>query len=245
MHDSNRTEDNQPILNYNEDILEHDFESDPEPDCSKDDPPSLLQPLIVEPYSSEELKKLRENVMSGRRMVDVGHIFRQLQVIASHPMKCTMGKYELKKEIRSGLFCTWSFYCDNCEKTYVVTSLPVDEKHNDNDALVWGAMSIGIGFAQLEELFSLLDVPVMSQEKYIHHEKKVGDAWETILVHKMQRNAEEEKKIALEKGNIFQGKPYITVIGDGGWAKRSYGHGMSSKSGVVVVSMTASMDLWL
>ncbi|XP_054259250.1 uncharacterized protein LOC128983994 [Macrosteles quadrilineatus] len=116
-----RTEDNQPILNYNEDILEHDIESDPEPDCSKDDPPSLLQPLIVEPYSSEELKKLREN------------------------------------------------------------------------------------------------------------------AWETILVHKMQRNAEEEKKIALEKGNIFQGKPYITVIGDGGWAKRSYGHGMSSKSGVDII----------
>lgn len=49
----------------------------------------------------------------------------------------------------------------------------------------------------------------------------------------MEKNAEEEKRIALEKGNLLHGTPYITVIGDGGWAKRSYGHGMNSLSGVV------------
>lgn len=49
----------------------------------------------------------------------------------------------------------------------------------------------------------------------------------------MKDHAEEEKRIAIEKGNIFQGVPFITVIGDGGWAKRSYGHGMNSSGGVV------------
>lgn len=49
----------------------------------------------------------------------------------------------------------------------------------------------------------------------------------------MEKNAEEEKRIALEKGNLLNVTPYITVIGDGGWAKRSYGHGMNSLSGVV------------
>lgn len=49
----------------------------------------------------------------------------------------------------------------------------------------------------------------------------------------MAAHAKEEKRIAIEKGNLLQGKPCITVIGDGGWAKRSYGHGMNSSSGVV------------
>lgn len=49
----------------------------------------------------------------------------------------------------------------------------------------------------------------------------------------MKENGQEEKKIAIEKGNMLNGIPFITVIGDGGWAKRSYGHGMNSSSGVV------------
>lgn len=49
----------------------------------------------------------------------------------------------------------------------------------------------------------------------------------------MKENGQEEKRIAVEKGNMLNGIPFITVIGDGGWAKRSYGHGMNSSSGVV------------
>lgn len=51
----------------------------------------------------------------------------------------------------------------------------------------------------------------------------------------MRENAEEERRIAIEKNNYLNGVPYITVIGNGGWAKRSYGHGMSSLSGVVSI----------
>lgn len=53
------------------------------------------------------------------------------------------------------------------------------------------------------------------------------------MLSKMKENAFEEKRIAVEKGNMLNGKPFITVIGDGGWAKRSYGHGLNSSSGVV------------
>lgn len=50
---------------------------------------------------------------------------------------------------------------------------------------------------------------------------------------KMKENGEKEKQIAISKGHIKDGIPYISVIGDGGWNKRSYGHGMSSTAGVV------------
>lgn len=56
------------------------------------------------------------------------------------------------------------------------------------------------------------------------------------MVNKMKENAEEEKRVAIAKGNLQNGIPFITVIGDGGWAKRSYGHGMNSLSGVVSVN---------
>ncbi|KAK4877152.1 hypothetical protein RN001_009658 [Aquatica leii] len=48
----------------------------------------------------------------------------------------------------------------------------------------------------------------------------------------MKETAETEKLFALEQGNVEHGLPYITVIVDGGWAKRSYGHGYTSNSGV-------------
>lgn len=44
---------------------------------------------------------------------------------------------------------------------------------------------------------------------------------------------EEEKKLAEEKGEVEDGVPYITVKVDGGWCRRTYGHGFGAKSGVV------------
>lgn len=44
----------------------------------------------------------------------------------------------------------------------------------------------------------------------------------------------EEILIANEKNHIDpDGVPYITVILDGGWSKRSYGHNYNALSGVV------------
>ncbi|XP_039278729.1 uncharacterized protein LOC120350228 [Nilaparvata lugens] len=129
--------------------------------------------------------------------------------------------------------CTKTTSSDSEE--FIVTSEPSNQKEDVNDALVWGAMVVGIGFSQLDEMMSVLDVPIMGHNKYKSHETRVGNAWEEIFFQKMKENADEEKRLALEKGNMFHGVPFITVIGDGGWAKRSYGHGMNSSGGVGVI----------
>lgn len=50
----------------------------------------------------------------------------------------------------------------------------------------------------------------------------------------MKKAGEEERRIAMEKGDVtLEGIPFITVIGDGGWSKRTYGHGYNASSGVV------------
>lgn len=50
---------------------------------------------------------------------------------------------------------------------------------------------------------------------------------------KMAQAIQEEKEAAIEKGDLDQGMPFITVQVDGGWSKRSYGHSYSANSGVV------------
>lgn len=50
----------------------------------------------------------------------------------------------------------------------------------------------------------------------------------------MKKAGELEKKNAVESGHITaDGTPYISVVCDGGWSKRSYGHGYNAASGVV------------
>lgn len=50
----------------------------------------------------------------------------------------------------------------------------------------------------------------------------------------MEDAHKQEIEIALSKKHIdADGVPYITVVLDGGWSKRSYGHNYSAMSGVV------------
>lgn len=141
------------------------------------DDSDYLPPLIVERVSVDD----EEVVLKGRRIVDMNHVLKQLEIVAMHPKHCTMGKYKLKRESISGLFCNWVYYCDNCEKDFIVTSDPLNQKDEINDALSWGAMSVGIGYSQVEELFSVLDLPIMSQRKYTAHEAEVGKVRNPIV----------------------------------------------------------------
>ncbi|KAK7867656.1 hypothetical protein R5R35_001308 [Gryllus longicercus] len=51
----------------------------------------------------------------------------------------------------------------------------------------------------------------------------------------MKEASEEEKNLAIEKGDVTDGTPFITVIVDGGWSHRSHGHRYTTNSGVSCV----------
>jgi len=51
----------------------------------------------------------------------------------------------------------------------------------------------------------------------------------------MREAAEEEKRIAIERGSYHEGVPAITVILDAGWSKRSHKHSYNAKSGVGII----------
>lgn len=52
----------------------------------------------------------------------------------------------------------------------------------------------------------------------------------------MEEAGKKERELALENGDVDpNGMPFITVLVDGGWSKRSYGHSYNAHSGVVSV----------
>ena len=50
------------------------------------------------------------------------------------------------------------------------------------------------------------------------------------LLKSMREAAEEEKRIAIEKGSYHEGVPSITVTLDAGWSKRSHKHSYNAIS---------------
>ncbi|KAK5649738.1 hypothetical protein RI129_000767 [Pyrocoelia pectoralis] len=177
-------------------------------------------------------------LLSGRRIVDIGYLLQQYHTILQHSQKCTMGRMDFKREVRSGISSKLYFQCNTCDKKeFIVTNSPLTtNKRSLNEIAVWGSMSIGIGHSQCEELFAVLDIPFMAPKTFAKctlSVKKVGNYY---TINEIKKNGQVEKQLAIENGNVnADGTPYIHVICDGGWAKRSYGHGYSSSSGVAVI----------
>ncbi|KAJ8878286.1 hypothetical protein PR048_018863 [Dryococelus australis] len=95
-----------------------------------------------------------------------------------------------------------------------------------SEAVVWDSVSVGIGYSQVEELMSVLNIAMIARETF--HRR------ETSMRQRMIENGKKEKDSAIAKGNVENGIPYISVIGDGGWDKRTYGHSYKSTSGEAV-----------
>ena len=51
----------------------------------------------------------------------------------------------------------------------------------------------------------------------------------------MAKAGQEEKEHATANSQFHQGVPYISVVADGGWSKRSHKHSYNAKSGVAVI----------
>ena len=55
------------------------------------------------------------------------------------------------------------------------------------------------------------------------------------LVQSMAAAGQKERELAISSNNYHQGVPYVSVVADGGWSKRSHKHSYNAKSGVAVI----------
>jgi hypothetical protein len=129
-----------------------------------------LPELVVETTAGTgELKP----TISGNYLCDFEYVSQQIVKREEHKAICTFGKFEFFREEAVGIVSTFIYKCQVCEKIFRLSTQPPDKIESTNDAVVWGALSIGIGREQLEEQFGILDSRMMSARKFRRHEVKI------------------------------------------------------------------------
>ena len=78
-----------------------------------------------------------------------------------------------------------------------------------------------------------MGIPTLNEGQYSKME--IGNWWRDALEEEMLKAGEEEKALAIESNDFYKGVPAITVVGDGGWSKRSHKHTYNAMGGVGVI----------
>lgn len=149
---------------------------------------------------------------------------------------CTNDSLKIEKEIRTGFKSTLVVRCLSCLEQKRVTTDDVSETLDINQAVVLGALGSGVGYTQVRQQFGYCNIPVISTQLYIKTEMELANSIHEVAWEVLEVAGEEEKAIAIRKGHIDpDGVPFITVIADGAWSKRSYKVNYDAASGVVRV----------
>ncbi|KAK4886106.1 hypothetical protein RN001_002377 [Aquatica leii] len=178
--------------------------------------------------------------LDGRRIVDFQYFFTSMKTVADHGARfgCSMNNLNIVGERRIGLNSIIRLFCNMCNTKFNLNTFKESEKTEMdlNEAAVSGSHSIGIGFSNLEELLSTMDIPCMSYKKIKTTEDVINDGWEKAANIKMKEAAIKEAECARSIGRIDNdGVPLLEVVADGCWSKRSYRSNYSALSGAAAI----------
>ncbi|XP_067203566.1 uncharacterized protein [Linepithema humile] len=172
----------------------------------------------------------------SRCIVDLSFMWNEIhRVFDDHArgIECQFKDWKLVNSRRRGLLTQLFFKCQMCNYEANIWSEPSEPNKLDlNKAAVATTITIGNGYAQLEEFCAGINIPCMSEKTYIKYRENVVDDFQKIAMESMKMAGELEKQLALERNETINGIPYITVVADGSWMKRSYGNTYDSLSGV-------------
>lgn len=143
----------------------------------------------------------------------------------------------LVSEIKRGLNSTFKFQCKKCGVLRKLHACPKkDNSLNCNEDAVLGITSVGSGYYHLKEIFTNLNVPVMSNTSYNKIQKSQQKDWRNVAEESALNALYEEIELAKTLGSVdVNGFALIPVVSDGGWGKRSYGKAFNSLSGCAVI----------
>ncbi|KAJ8964170.1 hypothetical protein NQ314_005080 [Rhamnusium bicolor] len=187
--------------------------------------------------------------LEGRRLVDIGYLLIQINDMSQHPpFDCRFSDMEPVNEHRVGVKTKILYRCKMCniEKTLAL----IDDSGNKmdvNDALALGTLSTGTGYSMVNELFSVLNVPFMSPNTYQRHHENVAELIHKILWATIEESGKEEAELARKLGQVDgNSTPFISVIADGAWSKRSYSTNYNAPSGVacIIGARTRKILFW-
>ncbi|XP_022908270.2 uncharacterized protein [Onthophagus taurus] len=126
--------------------------------------------------------------------------------------------------------------CQMCGMESEVHTNGNKDELNVNTSAVIGIVSIGAGYSQLKDFFSMLNIPNMTQRRYNNIHTNLLEVVETVVSKQLKDAGEEEVAIAKGKGDVDDhGVALVSVVSDGAWSKRSYRTNYNAASGVGVI----------
>ncbi|XP_070515854.1 uncharacterized protein [Cardiocondyla obscurior] len=185
-----------------------------------------------------DVDRLNSIEINGRCIVDFGYVFAELQRLSCHWInECRLIDLCITKIKRHGLKTQYFVECRMCHFKDSFWSEPTNDKILDvNKGAVCGTILTGTGHTQLEELLTAVDVPCMSKTSYLDYHEQISEAFAIAVEEEMRVAGKEEKRLAIERGDLINDIPYIPVVTDGSWMKRSYRSGSyDSPSGAAVI----------
>ncbi len=186
----------------------------------------------------DPVMKVTDVQISGRRLVGLASLAETMRSATLHAGQCKKGPVAFKGSTKKGMTTSVYFSC-GCGKTFKIGSDDEKVTMAANDALAWGCQVSATGFESATQLLTTFDLPTPNRETFKKRQDTLYDTLGKTVKLEMQKWAKVEYDLAIEKGEFVEinGVKYaaITVVLDGGWAKRSYGHSFSSSCGVAVI----------
>ena len=179
-----------------------------------------------------------ENPISkGIDFVDFPYVFEQIKNLGKYStIGCGIEHFEIVTCQRNGLENVYYVQCKICEYTERISCLrKCDATMDINRAAVAATMMTGGGYNQLEDIMTAVNVSCMTKRIYENCQNNIIDALEVAAQREMEDAGKEEKALAIARGDVYpeSGVPFIPVVADGSWMKRSYrGGDYNSLSGV-------------
>jgi hypothetical protein len=215
----------------------------------REETPSPLPPLVVEYDNPHVTLQQKLKPLSGRRIVQLDHLIPAIFEVAALDhgrFGCGPKNMEIAFEKREGFRSCVTLKCSMCNiEKKVWTEPPPDSAPSAaaknpgiNEAVVTSAMSSGITYGIMSDfLGGTLNIPVFSATTYHKIHNKIEDRIFEASVQDMIAAGNKEREIAEAKGQYvsINGKqvPWIAVIADGTWLRRSYKGNYASLMGAV------------
>lgn len=185
-----------------------------------------------------------ESPLEGLHIANLSFVFDQIHDKFDHHnplLNCSFRRVIQTHSRRYGLKSQIFFRCQVCNyQDSIWTDRDDGETMSVNRSAVAGTMVTGIGFSQLEELLGSMGIKCMSPGTYRKYDMEMVAAFDKAAVTEMQQAAETAKQHALDRGDfiVHNGEkiPFVTVIADCAWMKRTYKTGKyDSLSGVAAI----------
>lgn len=187
---------------------------------------------------------LQQIFFAKRRVVDIEHYFDALRnVYTMHQnhggrrARCTFTDLSMKDPQSKGLKTKVKIECSRCKfKTWVSLNDDVADAMTVNESVIAGSILSGMNFNNIQELLGAIDIPFMCDKTFHRIREELIPKFEWAAQKEMEEAAELEEQYAREAGHLINGIPWIVVIVDGSWMKRSYRSGKhDSLSGMACI----------